>query len=355
MSAVADHLRAQAKWCDRLGSPFTARLLEQAALDLDGGGIVAELIGTWQGDCHGDALALRLAGALHAAVLSGRDPELAAVYPDPKRAWDMGRVWPLASGFLRREAGWVRAFMQSPPQTNEVGRAGALAPAFLWLGERAPQPFHMLELGASAGLNLSWDRFRYAHGPWGRGGGDGPLIPTEFDGNPPGWRTIEVSSRRACDRAPMDPDDAGAMLRAQSYVWPDQFDRLERLKAAIRVARDAPWRVERADADAWLEQELAGDLPRGVTVIYHSIFYQYPPVAAREAIADAIEQAGRQATAGRQLAWVRFEPESVLGGPGDSERMVISVKLWDGSAERTVELGEADPHGWRVRWVGGGD
>ena len=32
-------------------------------------------------------------------------------------------VWPLAEAFLRRDEAWVRAFMTSPPQTNETGRA----------------------------------------------------------------------------------------------------------------------------------------------------------------------------------------------------------------------------------------
>ena len=38
-------------------------------------------VATWPGDCRADALALRLTGALHALVLTGRAPALAAVYP----------------------------------------------------------------------------------------------------------------------------------------------------------------------------------------------------------------------------------------------------------------------------------
>lgn len=342
----------QAHWCDRLGSPFTARLMEHAAIDAEAGGIVAGLTSDWSAAPQQDAVGLRLAGALHAGVLTGRDADLAAVYPKRGRAWDFGDVWPIAKAFLEREADWVRAFMQSPPQTNEVGRAGGLAAAFLWLAERMPQPFRMIELGASAGLNLNWDRFRYAHEPWWRRSGAGPLIPTVFEGTPPEWREIAFSERLACDQAPIDVRDADQALRLRSYVWPDQFDRMERLDAAVAVARDAGAVVERADAGDWLAERLAGQLPEGTTVIYHSVFFQYPPQAVRDAITNCIETSGADASAQRQLAWVRFEPEVVLGGPAGSGRFVIDVRLWDGAREQRVELGEADPHGRSAVWRG---
>lgn len=349
----AGHFRTQAGWCERLGSPFTARLLEQAADDIERGGAVAGLTCGWAGDPRGDALALRFAGALHAAVLSGRDEALAGLYPTPDQTWEIGAVWAAAVSFVARDTDWVRAFMRSPPQTNEVGRSCGLAAAFLWLAERAPAPFHMMELGASAGLNLNWDRFRYVEESWGRRSGDGPLIATGIEGEPPAWRDIEIASRAACDQSALDPDNVEARMRLEAYVWPDQFDRLERLRAAIGVARATPWRVEAADAGAWLEARLAGELPEGLSVIYHSIFLQYPDAAARRSIAERIEAAGRTAMPDQQLAWVRFEPESVLGGPADSDRYVVSAILWDGRSRSEYELGEADPHGRTLRWTAG--
>lgn len=58
----------QARWCEKLGSPFTARLLEGLGADLDHTTMSGHRVLTWQGppDALGDAVALRLAGALHA-------------------------------------------------------------------------------------------------------------------------------------------------------------------------------------------------------------------------------------------------------------------------------------------------
>ena len=73
-TAVIDHFVEQARFCELYGSPFMARLLEELARDIAAGGPAAELVAGWPRSPRTDALAIRLAGALHAAVLSGRDP-----------------------------------------------------------------------------------------------------------------------------------------------------------------------------------------------------------------------------------------------------------------------------------------
>jgi len=85
--AFVDAWRQQIDWCDRGGSPVTARVLEAALGDWLAGGTARELIPDWNGDPWSDAVSLRVAGALHSLVLDGSDPELAAQYP------------PLATGF----------------------------------------------------------------------------------------------------------------------------------------------------------------------------------------------------------------------------------------------------------------
>lgn len=351
MVTMLEEFRLQSRFCGDFGSPFTAQLLARAADDVEAGGIVARLTDGWPGSPRTAAVSLRLAGALHAAVLARRDAALAAEYPQARSDWSMDRVWPLAEEFLRREESWVRDFMRSPPQTNETARSTGLACGFLWLAERAPQPFHMLELGASAGLNLNWDRFAYAHPPWGRDRVVGPFMPTLITGSAPGWRDIVIASRAACDQNPLDPSDSHDQLRLRAYIWADQTSRLERLDAALALAQQSSARVEKADAAAWIEARLAGDLPAGTTVVYHSVFLQYPPRNVREAIAAAIEAAGARTTGTQQLARVSFEPESVVGGPHGSARYVLHVTRWEDGQRSEATLADVDPHGRTMAWL----
>jgi len=350
MTTVLEEIRLQSRFCADFGSPFTSELLARGADDIEAGGTTARVIDGWPGNPRVDALSLRWAGALHAAVLTGRDEALAAEYPGAHSDWSMDRVWPLVRAFLHREEAWVRDFMRSPPQTNETARSTGLACGFLWLAERAPQPFHLRELGASAGLNLNWDRFAYAYPAWGRADVAGPFMPTDVRGGPPAWRDIAIASRAACDQNPLDPENAEDRLRLRAYIWADQAARLERLNSALDLARMTGLKVEKADAAAWTRKQLEGDLPVGTTVIYHSVFLQYPPREVREAIVESIAEAGARTTPGRQLAWLSFEPESIVGGPHGSARYVLHAAVWDQGRRTDVTLAAVDPHGRHLTW-----
>jgi hypothetical protein len=78
-------------------------------------------------------------------------------------------------------------------------------------------------------------------------------------------------------------------------------------------------------------------------VVYHSIFYQYPPRETRARIAEVIAAAAAKPA---PLVWLRLEPEAVLGGPRDSLRIFIDTVTWPGGERRI--LAETDGH---VRFV----
>jgi hypothetical protein len=351
MATILEEFRLQSRFCGEFGSSFMKDLLTAAADDIEAGGICAKLTEAWPGHPRADAVSLRLAGALHAAALTGRDPKLAAEYPGVKPDWSIDRIWPIARDFFNREEGWVRDFLKSPPQTNETARSTALACGFMRLADHSPQPFRMLELGASAGLNLNWDRFAFIYPPWGRSELNGPVIPTRIEGPAPGWRNITIDSRAACDQYPVDPSNPEDRLRLQSYIWADQPARMERLDAALELAHRSGFKVDKADAADWVAHKLSGALPQGTTVIYHSVFFQYPPKEVRQAIGDAIEKAGNRASGERRLAWVRFEPDAVIGGPRGSTRYVLNIVSWDGAGRHETTLADVDPHGRSLLWL----
>jgi hypothetical protein len=353
--ALRAHFLEQAQYCLEYGSPFTAQLLERLWLDFENGGPVAALIADWPGPPRADALSIRLTGALHAAVLTGRDPALAAEYPEQRRDYDydMDAVWPLARGLLARERAWVAEFIRSPPQTNEVRRAIALLPGFLAFAQSCPdRELDLLEIGASAGLNLGWDRFRYRTDSWSWGPDGGTQIDTVWTGPPPALSASpRIASRAACDQNPLDIADRAQRLQLRSYVWADQHERLARFDAAAELARASAVRVERADAAEWLARRLPQRAADRATMVYHSLFLQYPPRATRAAIAAAIEAAGARATREAPLAWLRLEPEGVLGGSRESPRFLVDMITWPGAVRRT--LAYTDGHARAVHALAG--
>ncbi len=335
-------LRQQAASCARLGSPFMARLLTGLAENWPEGSALGRLCAAWPGadlGPSGASLPLRIAGGLHALVLSGADADLAAAYP-PNAVPDADLVAAALAAF-ERHRDFFRDWMQSAPQTNEVRRAAALIPAAHWIAARHPLPFMVSELGASAGLNLMFDRFAVETGAGRLGSADPALILTpEWSGPLPGAQPLEIAERRGVDLNPLDPHEAQDALRLSAYLWPDQPQRLALTRAAIAV-QEAP--VDRADAINWLEGRLAAQPEEWLHLIYHTIAWQYFPPEAQARGRALIEAAGAQATEARPLAWLGLEADDNPDGAA------FTLRLWPG--DLTVALGRADFHGRWVRWA----
>src|SRR5581483_7316230 len=158
-------------------------------------------------------------------------------------------------------------------QTNDVGRAAALLPGFLLVARETGLPLRLLELGASAGLNLHWDRFRYesSGAAWGDPTSPVRLLDCYAEGTPPLGTTATVVDRSGCDTAPLDPRTADGRLTLRSFIWPDQPKRAELLEQALTIVDRVPAvTVEGSSADAWLDRRLHVEEGMAV-VVFHSM------------------------------------------------------------------------------------
>jgi hypothetical protein len=105
-----------------------------------------------------------LFAAVHALLLdTARDDPLAAHYasltPHPKPPEDAFSAF---KAFCRKHEDAIAALLaRRAVSTNEVGRSACLMPAYARVAALAGEPLRIVEVGASAGLNLLWDRYAY--------------------------------------------------------------------------------------------------------------------------------------------------------------------------------------------------
>lgn len=262
VEAIRLHFHRQAEACARLGSPFTAAVL--AALDdalADGSPALAPVLG-YAGDPKAETLALRIAGALHRIAQDGRDRKLARLYSRGDVALARRSATLLAS-VLSANQEILETYLADAPQTNEPARSAMLLGGFLTIAAKVPLPLTVLEIGASAGLNLIFDRYRYHFCGW-RWGAEraSPTITAAWEGPRPPDVPLMVAERRGCDSHPLDLRDDEARRRLRSYAWPDQKNRLRRLDAAMATALAVdPPVVDHADAAEWLATHLEEPRP----------------------------------------------------------------------------------------------
>jgi len=325
--AIAAQLQWQADACRMIGSELYAGLLERAVADVREQGPAWEILRGHEEDPRFSVLGLRLLGGVNRLVLTGREPELAEAY----RAGGAAAAWDCFHGVLRRNAAELRELLDLPAQTNEVGRCAALIFGFGTVAAETGLPLRLLEVGASAGLNLRWDRFHYKADGFSWGPGDSPVaLELQLEGKPPPTlpAEIEVAERRGCDASPIDPTTPEGRLTLLTYVWPDQAERIARMRGALEVAATEPVELDHQPAAAWAKRMLAEPAPGIATVIYHSIVSQYLSDEERADLFETIRAAGERATAEAPLAWLRMEPAD--------DRANLDLSLWPGGEDRRL-------------------
>lgn len=337
--ALAEAFRRQSDACAALGSPQYAGLINELVEDVERGGLIHHLLVHRPEAPLRDALILRLLAGVHAVVLRGDAPSLASRYPSV--GGDGGTVDVVEFlDVVDANRAEITDALGRTVQTNEVGRCAALVPAFADLARAHDLPLNMLEVGASAGLISNWDRYQYEcfsslfgppssavriHGRW-----DEP-----FD---LAVRGIVVS-RGACDIAPLSTNDSANRERLLSFVWPDQVERFRLLSNALDVADAHPPVVEQSDAADWLAAQLPNRPDGTLTIVFHSIVWQYLPRSTKERMRALLVEHGAQASPNRPLAWVRMEPAGPVAD--------VRITTWPGGDERCFAL--ASYHGAGVR------
>ncbi|RJL33644.1 DUF2332 domain-containing protein [Bailinhaonella thermotolerans] len=322
-----------------------AELLTEAAADVARGGVVAHVLSGHEDAPERAALALRLLGAVHRLVLEGRVPELAVYYPSVGGTADPLKAWPVFHRVLETHEAEIRARLDAPPQTNEVGRSAPLLGGLLRIAAETRLPVRLLEIGTSAGLNLRFDHFRYDLGSRVYGPAVSPVLlsPAWTNSGPPLDAPLEVAERIGCDPMPIDGASPEGRLGLLSYVWPDQPDRIARLRGACEVAERVPATLVRAGGADFLADLAPAE--GVVTVVWHSIMRQYVTPAEWRTIEGSLSRAGEAATPRAPVAHLAFEPRR------DDDGVVIfevTLRLWPGGEPRVI--GTAPPHGLPVTW-----
>ncbi|MCU1451871.1 MAG: hypothetical protein JWN46_17 [Acidimicrobiales bacterium] len=315
-----------------------------------------------------------LLAAVHDLVLAGEGDQLAAWYAsvtDPPRVVGSGGEdpWPHFRSLALDHDGVAQRLATRATQTNEVGRCGPLVLALAGLAADAPgapaggsRPLGLVELGASGGLNLRLDAYEYRFEPGGAVGGPSPLVLTcRVRGERPAPVPAQlptIASRVGLDLHPVDLGDRSAARWLVACQWPDQPERIHRLRTAIALAHAGPPRVVPGDAVDGVAA-LVDEVPAhalAVVIATWALAYLLP--ARQRDLMATLDQLGAR----RDLSLVFAEqPLEVPGLPVparpdgvDDPRFTALVRIdWRAGRRAATRLADQHPHGTWVEWLTG--
>lgn len=340
----AQKCREQLRWFAEQGcrgqSPLYERLCQSVADDES----LVEIVR--QAPASQPAPNLFLA-AVHYLLLSGVRHELAEYYGSclaeprpPEEAFAAFRDVCLVNEGAIREL-----IARRSVQTNEVGRCAYLLPAFCHIARPAAgRPLALIEVGASAGLNLLWDRYTYDYGSGQHCGSEDARvrIRSELRGNghsiPAPWPT--VAYRVGIDLHPVDVTDASEALWLRSLVWPDQPQRMALLTVALEEAAADPPELIAGNALELLPAAIER-APREATLcVLHCHTLNQFSEQERKKFSESLAEASRQ----RPLVQLSAE---WIGTPLPE----LKVFHWEGGESQSQHLANVDHHGRWIEWL----
>jgi hypothetical protein len=300
------------------------------------------------------AIPVLLFAAVHHELLHAREPALARFYPNLHEGPAEGDAFAAFREFALRRAEAIRATIATRhTQTNEVGRCALFVPALASLDAEVG-PLSLIDVGASAGLNLLLDRFRYTYEP---GGSRGPVSTVHLACSTRGPVPVpdvlpRIAAAVGIDAFPIDLDDDDELRWLEACVWPDQIDRFERLVAAIALARSVQPVVRRGDAVDDLAATVVEAAAAGHPTITNSWVLNYLTPHARLRYVATLDELGERF----DLSWVLAEsPAQTVGLPIPTsdpaeELTVLSVVRWRSGRREVQRLATCHPHGYWMHW-----
>jgi hypothetical protein len=257
-----------------------------------------------------------------------------------------GDEWPAFRAVLGAHVDFVGRFVREQPiQTNEPQRCWALLPLFLTVARAVGRPLDLLDLGAAAGFNLLWDRYRYEYEAGGWGASSSPLVLRGEERTPfPAdllQTDVVVRRRLGVDLSPVDATtDQGLKLLACFTV--DEARR-ERMRLAADVLRQEPPELIRGDYVEVLPELLRERDEGALTVVFQTISTIYLPLASRERVRAIVDDAARNGP----LAWISTPTPEEHGLRG--RQYPLELAIWP-TGERHLVAEMSNGGDWLDWW-----
>ena len=234
-------------------------------------------------------------------------------------------------------------------QTNVVRRCTCLLPLFSAVARESGLPLALIDLGASGGANLNFDRYCYSYrrggveqSHWGRAEAR-VLLESELRGAgamPSLADEIRVASRVGVDLNPIDLRDPDQVRWLRALIWPEHVERHQRLLDVAAEQEASPVSLYRGDGAELLPQLIAAapSAETAALVVYATIaLYQF----GRERV-ERIRRTLCEASRARPIWLVAME---------GSQPTRLSITRYREGAEAREDLGHSSPHGWWIEWA----
>lgn len=285
--------------------------------------------------------------AVHFLLMQNPSEELSNYYPSLGGVFEASpRMFNCFKDFCRKFSSQVSEILETRlVQTNEVQRCALLFPAVNFVSQKSGQSeLALVDVGVSGGLNFLLDK---AHIQYTDGQEFGPQdsslqLRCEFKGNPiPQHHAFEITDRIGIDLSPINLLDEKERQWNLALLWPDQIERIDRFKSAIKVLNATPVSFEKGSGNDILPR-IASSIPGNhLLCVMHSFTLNQFSKEDRETFDGILSGISNDRDVWRiSLEWI-----------GTPHPELVTSHYVSGEKILQQKVAECGGHGDWIRWI----
>lgn len=287
--------------------------------------------------------------SVHFLLLGNSDHPLTAYYPSLNGFENKALPFALFKEFCLSHAQEIITLQQTKiVQTNAINRTAYLLPIIFSLFERGIS-INIVDIGASAGLNLNFDQYAYQYINGKRFGRSPVIIESEIRGGklPKIEPAIRINRKTGVDQNPLDLHLEENARWLQALIWPDRKNRFERMEQAIALAKRVDIHlVQGYSAEDFktilLQQEK--DLP---LVVYHThVLYQFT-AEGRTQFRQMLDEIGSE----RDLYYLAAEAASILPYDYGMSGILVELTTYKQGTKNSRLMARTNGHASWIDWI----
>lgn len=286
-------------------------------------------------------------GAVHYLLLKNPNTELARYYPSIQKMNDGLIPLEVFKAFSLTRSSEIKEILQTKiVQTNALNRTAHLMPIISSLSQPG-EAVNIIDIGASAGLNLNLDLYEYHYNGRRQFGNSPVKIKSEVSGIFPAFQNIALVNKKiGIDQNPIDVKLKEEALWLKALVWPDLSERFDRLENAIKIAQNSNIELCKASEIHDFETIIRDQDATLPLVVYHThALYQFP-AEKRQAFWSMLDRVGKS----RNFYYLAVEGNVVLARSYEKKGILVELTTYKNGSKSSKLMAETNGHANWIKW-----
>ena len=288
-------------------------------------------------------------GAVHYLLLRNPTVKLAAYYPSISEGLVEELPFGLFKEFcLSNSAEIIEILKTKIVQTNALNRTAYLMPIIYSLFEDG-EKVNLIDIGASAGLNLNFDMYEYNYGNDCKFGKSSVNIKSEIKGGelPKFSNNIKINKKIGVDQNPLNIKETDSSAWLKALIWPDLTERFKRIENVINLAQKTTIELIKAQRiDDFKTIILAQDINTPLVIYHTHVLYQFTQ-KGRTSFRAMIDSMGET----RDLFYLAAEGSTILSNNYHQKGVLVELIRYKNGKKTNQLMAETNGHADWIKWI----